>query len=307
MPWFHRKTEEEKLHEAEEKRREAEERAAQQASVAALESGGIPVAAQRRLDEVRRQEGALFTSDLSVNEFLLSRQLGIRPLTQVMGSSVYHVGYQYISSWNMSGELTVISRAFNHARSLALGRMGQEAERAGADVVVGVHIETREIGEKHLEFVAFGTAARVDGAPEGQPPALTNLSGQDLWKLRSAGYWPLGVAAGSTVYHAVPTWGQWAMSSWGGWFNQELTDFTQGLYTARHLAMGRVSQEASKHRGAIGIVGVSIEQKEEEYEVDLGNDRERTDMIFTFHVIGTTIAEVEPRAVPVQPSVVLKP
>ena len=56
-------------------------------------AAAIPLAAERRLRELREQ-GGLFTSDLSVNGFALCHQLGLRPLSQVMGSSIYQVGYQ---------------------------------------------------------------------------------------------------------------------------------------------------------------------------------------------------------------------
>ena len=258
-----------------------------------------------------RREDNFFTSDLSVSEFLLARQSGIRPISQVMGSSVYHVGYQYVGSWGISSELTVISNAHNGVRALALGRMRQEAERLGAHVVVGVHIVSRPVGEARelIEYQAFGTACKVEGAPNGGAPSLTNLSGQDFWKLYRGGYWPLGVAAGTTVFHQVASWStQSASGGWGRWFNQELTDFTSGLYEARHLAMRHVHNEAQRLR-AHGVVGVEIDQDEEEYEIELANDRKRTDMIFTFHVIGTAITPLagEQRGVPVMTAVVLKP
>ena len=48
-----------------------------------------------RLAELRPgQPGGIFTSDLSVNEFLLVREVGFRPLGLVLGSSIYHVGLQ---------------------------------------------------------------------------------------------------------------------------------------------------------------------------------------------------------------------
>ncbi len=37
----------------------------------------------------------LFTSDLTVNEFLLIKQAGFEPLGLVMGSSIYHIGFQF--------------------------------------------------------------------------------------------------------------------------------------------------------------------------------------------------------------------
>jgi uncharacterized protein YbjQ (UPF0145 family) len=96
------------------------------------------------------------------------------------------------------------------------------------------------------------------------------------------------------VFYVVASWQtQMANSSWWGRFaNQELTDFSHGLQRARHLAMGRIYQQ-SQSLGAHGVVGVEIEQDHEEYEVDLGNDQERRDMIFTFHAIGTAIKPME--------------
>jgi uncharacterized protein YbjQ (UPF0145 family) len=298
MPFFHHKSDEERQAEEEQKRRQAEAQLEQQQSLKALEMGGLPVQAQRRLQELRRQEGHFFTSDLSVDEFVLARQAGFRPLSQVMGSSIYHVGWQMMpgSRWySSSQELGVLSRAMNHARTLALGRLEQEARLAGADAVIGVHVSriNYEWGGDLIEFNTVGTAVRIGDQPPAQNPGLTNLSGQDFWKLYRAGFWPVGVVASSTAYYVVAGWQtQMANSFWGSWANQELQDFTAGLYTARHIAMGRLHSQAEE-LGGTGVVGMEIEQSEEEYEVELGNDQKRTDMIFTFHAIGTAIAEIE--------------
>jgi len=293
MPWFHHKSEDEQRQEAEDKARRAEETSLQEQSRAAIERGGIPIQAQRRLDDLRQREGSFFTSDLSVNEFLLARQAGVQPLSQVMGSSIYHVGFQYTPYYS-SQELGTLSRAYNHSRELALGRLQHEAERVGADAVVGVHVEraSYDWGEDLIEFNTVGTAVRLQGAPGKQKPALTNLSGQDFWKLHRSGYWPRGVVAGSTVFYVVAGWqSRMATSVWGRWANQELTDFTAGLYQARHTAMSHVHQQAYT-LGGIGVVGMDLEQSEEEYEVELANDQKRTDLIVTFHVIGTVVDEM---------------
>ena len=63
-------------------------------SLARIEAGGIPVSAERRLSELREQGGGSFTSDLTINGFALCHQLGLTPLSQVMGSSIYQMGYQ---------------------------------------------------------------------------------------------------------------------------------------------------------------------------------------------------------------------
>lgn len=303
MPWFSRKTEEERARDEELKQASLEQQAEQEESLRALESGGLPLQAQRRLADLR-QQGGLFTSDLTVNEFLLGREAGLEPVTQVMGSSIYHVGWQYMPrNWWRSGsqELSVISEALNRARDLALGRMQQEAQLAGADAVVGVRIDRGRYdwAGDLIEFNAVGTAVRVPNAPrDGRPIAMTNLSGQDFWKLFKSGYWPLGVVASSTVFYVMASWRtQMANNSWwGGRANQELSDFTQGLYIARHIVMTRIQQQA--RGGAAGVVGTELEEEAEEYEVDLGNDNTRTDMIFTFHAMGTAIAEAAEHAAP---------
>ena len=70
---------------------------------------GVPQDAIRRLAELTPgKAGAIFTSDLSVNEFLLVREAGFRPLGLLLGSSIYHVGLQ-IRRWSKNQELDVLS------------------------------------------------------------------------------------------------------------------------------------------------------------------------------------------------------
>ena len=118
----------------------------------------------RRLAEMRPgSPRALFTSDLTVNEFLLVREAGFRPLGLVLGSSIYHVGLQ-IGRWSQNMELDTLSQAMYHARELAMTRMEAEADALGADGIVGVRleIEFKEFGNDLAEFVAVGTAVKSD-------------------------------------------------------------------------------------------------------------------------------------------------
>src|SRR5579884_2153424 len=93
---------------------------------------GLTVHGRERLDSMR---GGLFTSDLTVNEFLLVKQAGFDPLGLVVGSSIYHIGYQR-SNWNQNQEMTVLTQAMYHARELAMTRMEEEADALGADGIV---------------------------------------------------------------------------------------------------------------------------------------------------------------------------
>src|SRR5207237_2268960 len=124
---------------------------------------GLPEAAKKRLPEMRGTEGkrGLFTSDLSVNEFLLVREAGFDPLGLVMGSSIYHIGFQ-IPGFYQSQEMEVLTQAMYHARELAMTRMEEEADVLSADGIVGVRLEVMryEWGVNLAEFMAIGTAVR---------------------------------------------------------------------------------------------------------------------------------------------------
>ena len=87
-----------------------------------------------------RESGRFFTSDLSVNEFLLVKQAGFEPLGLVVGSSIYHIGLQ-LRRWGKNQELDVLTQAMYHARELAMTRMEEEADHLGADGVVGVRLD----------------------------------------------------------------------------------------------------------------------------------------------------------------------
>ncbi|HWN31444.1 MAG TPA: heavy metal-binding domain-containing protein [Pseudonocardia sp.] len=226
---------------------------------------GIPEDAMRRLAEMRPgQSTTLFTSDLSVNEFLLVREAGFRPLGLVLGSSIYHVGFQ-MGRWSRNQELETLSQAMYHARELAMARMEAEASVLGADGIVGVRleIEFKEFGTDLAEFVAVGTAVRSDEPPatggtwrnnKGEP-FTSDLSGQDFWTLIQAGYAPLGMVMGSCVYHIAHQRFWQTIGNIGQ--NVEIPQFTEALYDARELAMSRMQAEAES-LDAEGIVGVQL-------------------------------------------------
>src|SRR5947209_2383627 len=176
MPFGFGKSAEEKQQEALRKEQLAAEEQRRAASLDSLARGGIPVEAVKRLQDPRLQNGSLFTSDLSVNEFLLTRQTKLRPISQVMGSSIYHVGWRFIDWYTPSGELSVPTTAINEARSLALSRMGQEASLLGAHVVAGVRpqLQRFEWSAGMIEFSFVGTAMRFEGLEPAQTAALTN-------------------------------------------------------------------------------------------------------------------------------------
>jgi uncharacterized protein YbjQ (UPF0145 family) len=221
---------------------------------------GVPEHGRERMDALKR---GLFTSDLSVDEFLLVKAAGFKPLGFVVGSSIYHIGYQQ-ASWKQSQEMDVLTQAMYSARELAMTRMEEEADQLGADGVVGVRLDIGryEWGAEMAEFIALGTAVKHAGgelhrAPNGRP-FTSDLSGQDFYKLLASGHRPVGLVMGSCVYH-VAHQSMWkAMRQIGQ--NVELPNFTQALYDARELAMERMQREAEQVK-AEGVVAVRLEER----------------------------------------------
>jgi len=226
--------------------------------------GALPAEALVRLRQLEGQGGAapLFTSDLSVNEFLLVEDAGFEPLGLVVGSSIYHVGLQVVR-WTASQELDVLTRAMYHARELAMARMEAEAAELGADGIVGVRLDIRfyEWGNNLAEFLAIGTAVRHrdggDWKTAGGRPFTSDLSGQDFWTLLQTGQRPVALVIGNCVYHVAHRGVSQTLAT--SMRNVELPNFTQALYTARELAMERMQTEAVQ-AGAGGVVGVQIHE-----------------------------------------------
>jgi uncharacterized protein YbjQ (UPF0145 family) len=225
----------------------------------------IPQHAIERLKGLRGQghAGGIFTSDFSVNEFLLVRKAGFEPVGLCIGSCIYHLGIQY-SSWGSNQEMTTLSQAMYHARELAMSRMREEAKDMGADGIVGVRLTVKRLewDSNILEFMAIGTGVvHATGHPgyKGQNggPFTSDLSGQDFWTLLHAGYRPLEMVMGSCVYHVAHQGFFQSIGQIGR--NVELTNFSQALYDAREIAMERMQNEALT-AGAEGVVGMELHE-----------------------------------------------
>jgi uncharacterized protein YbjQ (UPF0145 family) len=224
-----------------------------------------PQAANTRLAQTAgANESGVFTSDLSVSEYVLIEEAGFEPLGFVIGSSIYHIGMQ-VGKWSQNQELQVLTQAMYNARELAMTRMQAEADHLGADGIVGVQLKMQMYawGQGCLEFVATGTAVRhlagtgAHRAPDGRA-FTSDLSAQDFFRLLAAGAVPVAFVLGTCVYHVAHQGVMQSLRQAGQ--NQEMMQFTQGVYEARELALTRMQAEAAQAR-ASGIVGVTVEVK----------------------------------------------
>src|ERR1700756_547063 len=269
-----------------------------QATYEAGSLAGIPESGRERIERMKQEVArGFFTSDLSVNEFLLVKQAGFEPLGLVLGSSIYHIGWQQ-AGWNQSQELGVLTQAMYHARELAMTRMEEEADQLGADGIVGVRltIGRYDWGADLAEFISVGTAVRHrDGqlhrAPNGRP-FTSDLSGQDFSTLLRAGYRPVGLVMGNCVYHVGRQGLRASFKQIGR--NQEMPTYTQALYEARELAMERMQSEATEVQ-ANGIVGARIIERSHGW----GSH------VIEFFAIGTAVIPVSDDHVIEKPATVL--
>jgi uncharacterized protein YbjQ (UPF0145 family) len=256
-------------------------------------SNEIPSHARERLKGLRHagSSAGVFTSDFSVNEFLLVRKAGFEPVGLCVGTCVYHVGIQY-GSWSKNQELDVLSKAMYHARELAMSRMRAEAAAMGADGIVGVKLTIKRLewDEHLLEFIAIGTGV-VHGAghrgfrAHDGGPFTSDLSGQDFWSLLHAGYRPVEMVMGSCVYHVAHRGMLASLSTAGS--NVELVNYTSAMYEAREIAVERMQAEASAAK-AEGVVGVDIHEGSHGWQTH----------VIEFFAIGTAVLPLDEEIAP---------
>jgi uncharacterized protein YbjQ (UPF0145 family) len=269
------------------------------ASVARVAAGGIPLRAEERLAEERGAHARLFTSDLSVSEFLLARDAGCEPISQVMGSCIYHVG-QIPDYKGKTSEITVISDGHRESRRAAIHRLYQEAALVGADAVIGVHLRDRMItmgargkggddGGEVLEFTVVGTAVRAPWIthPPGQP-IVTDLSGSDLWALAQEGFEPCGFLFEFCRYHV------WHVTQGVASGSVELTQASAAVEQARSIAANKLLVQAAQCQAEF-VVGSDIKVEVREVPCGYGGC-ELDDLDVDVSWFGTGIRRIPERA-----------
>lgn len=200
----------------------------------------LPAQARTRLTEMRARK--LFTSDLSVNEFVLVREAGFDPVGLVMGTSIYHVAPQRPSlSSNQPGcELVETTQALNHARELAMNRMEEEAEALGADGVIGVRLNVnlsldpqRQQWQQYRVWDKWAEEAGLR-RPQTVPPTGWFQGWADV---------------------ATNQWAQWARRN--GWLQTPLAPWAQSL--------GQTSYALGPNTAEFIAVGTAVRHREGEH------------------------------------------
>jgi uncharacterized protein YbjQ (UPF0145 family) len=271
-----------------------EQRQAAAVDLERIAAGGIPLGAEERLRAVGASTAPVFSSDLSAKEYALAHASGLTPVAQVMGSSVVQHGWSNYYWGGYRGgiqEMPSFATPWNLSRDRSFGRLRQEAAFAGADAVIGIEMKASGfLGEPgNVEYAVFGTAVRETMLPSRSPngPRLCALSGQDVDKLRRIGAETLGVIGHTTVVCvALSMRANQMMRMWYG--NTEMTEVTQGVYTARHLAMNEVRRQGQAI-GANDMVISTLEHDIHHHETDSGGGYTQHYFIVSMHVLGTAI------------------
>jgi len=84
----------------------------------------------------------------------------------VKGSTVRakHVGRDIAASFKtiFGGEIKGYTEMMNEARQIAVGRMVEEAEKKGANAIVGFRLQSSAVMSGASEIIAYGTAVKVE-------------------------------------------------------------------------------------------------------------------------------------------------
>jgi uncharacterized protein YbjQ (UPF0145 family) len=103
-------------------------------------------------------------------------------LGEVMGMTVRsaNLGANFVASFRSigGGEVKEYTQLVYESRQEVMHRMVQEAQRRGANAVVGMRFDTGEIAASFSEVCAYGTAVVVSPLAAGQPGATPQSAHQ---------------------------------------------------------------------------------------------------------------------------------
>jgi uncharacterized protein YbjQ (UPF0145 family) len=180
----------------------------------------------------------LFTSDLSVNEFLLVKEAGFDPLGLVMGSSIYQIAPKLPGFGHNShgSELEEMTRALYHARELAMNRMEEEAEALGADGVIGMRLDVSlAVNPVRMQWDLYRDWQEW-GKSTGMPERSLNLGAN--WQS-----WPKLAAAQWSAYCQQMGWVPEPPAPWARPWQKKVA-YALGQNVAEFVAIGT----AIRHR-----------------------------------------------------------
>jgi uncharacterized protein YbjQ (UPF0145 family) len=223
-----------------------------------------------------------FSTSANGQELYCQLDCGFEPVQFVFGNVAYSLG---VSGGIMgalrslkSGEVHEFSGMLNHTRHLALERICKEARDAGANAVLGIHTVVASLMGVQ-EMLMTGTASHHPQLPAQytESPITSDLTNEEMWNVISAGYCPVKLVLGVSVFSVGLAGGIKALVK--SFVRGEVKELTYMIYQARLKALGMINQDAAGC-GAEDVVGVRT------YVYDFGGG------IIELLVIGTAIKKI---------------
>ena len=187
--------------------------------------------------------------------------LGIAPVGQVFGASVRAIS---LTSFPITTCLVQIEMdAYYQMLDECLQAVHAEAERLSANGVVDCQLtyettlEGAPAGYRLLRMQMIGTGV-LDERNLSSQRYVAACTATELLGLHRAGFQPCGLAVGHCSFYQVAWRQKPKRGPLGSWMNEEVAELTQGPYTAREIAMSRMTDMAQKC-GGVGIVAVKYQ------------------------------------------------
>jgi uncharacterized protein YbjQ (UPF0145 family) len=201
-----------------------------------------------------------FSTACSGQELYCQLDCGYAPRHFVIGNVAYALGVTRglmgtFRQLTRRGEVKEFSDMYNHTRHLALERLEQEAHERGANAVVDIITRIMPFGTGIREMLMVGTASYNPALGPLDPPATSELTGEELWNLTHLGYAPLRLVLGTSVYALGLAGGISTM--FRSLARGEIHAVTQLVYEARENCLAHIRDEAEA-LGADGVIGIKV-------------------------------------------------
>lgn len=226
--------------------------------------------------------GHVFSTSANGQELYCQLDCGFEPVQFVFGNVAYALGLAGGIKGGLrslkSGEVIEYSQMLSTTRHLALERIAAEAKEAGANAVLGIQtLISPLVGVQ--EMLMTGTASHHPNLPKefSDNPITSDLTNEEMWNVINAGYCPIKLVLGVSVFSVGFAGGIKAMFK--SFVRGEIKELTYLIYQARVKALSMISED-SLGSGADDVVGVKT------YVYDLGGG------VIELLAIGTAIKKM---------------
>ncbi|MBX9693575.1 MAG: heavy metal-binding domain-containing protein, partial [Cyanobacteria bacterium] len=177
-----------------------------------------------------------------------------------------------------SGEVVEYSDMLNKTRHLALERISEEAREAGANAVLGIQTVISPLAGMQ-EMLMTGTASYHPNLPAeySRTPITSDLTNEEMWNIIHAGYCPIKLVLGVSVFSIGIAGGFKAMMK--SFVRGEVKELTYLIYQARIKALSMIADDATACGGE-DVLGVKT------YIYDMGGG------IVELLAIGTAVKKI---------------